>query len=197
MVSFVCDACQATLKKQKVDQHCYRCNAESVSCIDCGVAFYGDDYRNHTSCISEAEKYQKKLFKPKGTGNKTDGFCETTDSPKAAQKNDSKNTQEKITKEIPQEEVSKEKGKTEFQITKEDTDKLLRKAFEKASKGITPLEAVENVKNGYKRKLKSVSQQGSDNGKLTKKHKLDIKNQVFEVLLSMNDVQLRLNPTST
>jgi cell growth-regulating nucleolar protein len=35
----------------------------SVTCIDCGVSFYGDDYSSHLICISEAEKYEKSLYK--------------------------------------------------------------------------------------------------------------------------------------
>ena len=30
--------------------------------MDCGKDFYGDEYAAHTSCISEAEKYQGALF---------------------------------------------------------------------------------------------------------------------------------------
>lgn len=36
-----------------------------MTCVDCSVTFYGDDYAAHTTCISEAEKYEKSLFKPK------------------------------------------------------------------------------------------------------------------------------------
>jgi len=38
--------------------------------MDCGQDFYGDEYSNHTKCISEAEKYQGAMFK--GSGNKGD-----------------------------------------------------------------------------------------------------------------------------
>ncbi len=31
--------------------------------MDCGKDFYGDEYVEHTKCISEAEKYQGALFK--------------------------------------------------------------------------------------------------------------------------------------
>ena len=41
-----------------------------LCCLDCGKNFHGDDYKDHTSCISEAEKYQGKLFKPKDKQNK-------------------------------------------------------------------------------------------------------------------------------
>jgi len=56
------------LKKNKVDAHasrCYKC--VSVSCVDCSVSFWGDDYRLHTSCITEAERYEKTAAKPKKT----------------------------------------------------------------------------------------------------------------------------------
>ena len=48
----------------KVDQHCYKCReCWILSCIDCGKQFEGDAYKQHTSCISEAQKYQGHLFK--------------------------------------------------------------------------------------------------------------------------------------
>ncbi|KAK3806887.1 MAG: hypothetical protein JOS17DRAFT_767184 [Linnemannia elongata] len=63
MVSFVCDTCQETVKKPKLDQHFNRCHYAQFSCIDCSVSFQGVEYRSHTSCISEAEKYQKALYR--------------------------------------------------------------------------------------------------------------------------------------
>ncbi|KAJ3030027.1 UNVERIFIED_CONTAM: hypothetical protein HDU68_010376 [Siphonaria sp. JEL0065] len=63
MVSFVCEACQETLKKQKLDQHKQRCHYAQFTCVDCSVTFQGNDYKAHTSCISEAEKYQKSVYK--------------------------------------------------------------------------------------------------------------------------------------
>ncbi|KAI8808901.1 LYAR-type C2HC zinc finger-domain-containing protein [Cladochytrium replicatum] len=68
MVSFVCDSCQTTLKKQKLDQHASRCQYAQFSCVDCMKTFSGTEYRAHTSCISEAEKYQKALYKPPKKG---------------------------------------------------------------------------------------------------------------------------------
>lgn len=64
MVSFICDICQETLKKPKLDNHFRRCPDAIFSCVDCSTTFTGTDYRAHTSCISEAEKYQKSLYKP-------------------------------------------------------------------------------------------------------------------------------------
>ena len=58
MVFFVCDGCNETLKKNQVDKHASRCRVcTSVTCVDCSVSFYGNDYA-HTVCISEAEKYE-------------------------------------------------------------------------------------------------------------------------------------------
>lgn len=60
MPSFVCDYCQETLKKAKLDQHTQRCRNASFSCIDCYKSFQGTEYRSHFSCISEEQKYHKK-----------------------------------------------------------------------------------------------------------------------------------------
>ncbi|XP_066927223.1 cell growth-regulating nucleolar protein-like isoform X3 [Clytia hemisphaerica] len=72
MVSFICDACGNTVKKNQVEKHyqtaCRNCSV--LSCIDCGVDFPGDAYVSHTSCISEAEKYQGHLYQPKDKENK-------------------------------------------------------------------------------------------------------------------------------
>ncbi|OMJ17057.1 UPF0743 protein [Smittium culicis] len=65
MVSFACNVCQETIKKPKLDIHKQRCRYASYSCIDCGVDFVGTNYRSHTSCVSENEKYMGKLYKPK------------------------------------------------------------------------------------------------------------------------------------
>ncbi|KAL3781394.1 hypothetical protein HJC23_001597 [Cyclotella cryptica] len=64
MVFFVCDGCNETLKKNKVDAHAAKCrDCYAVSCVDCSVSFPGDDYRSHTSCITEAERYEKTVFR--------------------------------------------------------------------------------------------------------------------------------------
>ncbi|RSH88074.1 uncharacterized protein EHS24_000601 [Apiotrichum porosum] len=62
MVSFQCDGCADTVKKPALDKHRQRCWA-SFSCIDCSTTFHNQDYKSHTSCISEAEKYQGALYK--------------------------------------------------------------------------------------------------------------------------------------
>jgi len=75
MVSFTCNACGQTVKKAKVEKHyqteCRDCTV--LSCLDCGKDFYGDEYASHTSCISEAEKYQGKLYKDVNKGQPPKG----------------------------------------------------------------------------------------------------------------------------
>ena len=75
MVSFTCNVCGQTVKKSKVEKHyqteCRDCTV--LSCLDCGKDFYGDDYASHTSCISEAEKYQGKLYKDSNRGQPPKG----------------------------------------------------------------------------------------------------------------------------
>ena len=66
MVFFVCESCNETLKKNQVEKHCFRCkNCYAVTCVDCQKVFHGNEYVEHTSCISEAEKYEKSLYKGK------------------------------------------------------------------------------------------------------------------------------------
>ncbi|KJA17538.1 hypothetical protein HYPSUDRAFT_1014314 [Hypholoma sublateritium FD-334 SS-4] len=81
MVSFQCHACGDVVKKPKLDQHRMRCHS-GYDCIDCSTTFNTPaDYKGHTSCISEAEKYQKGLYKGPKTG---EAKAQTTAAPKAA-----------------------------------------------------------------------------------------------------------------
>ena len=65
MVTFSCGTCNESLKKQKVEQHYYRCRNDYVTCIDCNADFYGDDYNSHVKCVSEAERYGGANYKGK------------------------------------------------------------------------------------------------------------------------------------
>ncbi|EFW99977.1 hypothetical protein CMQ_295 [Grosmannia clavigera kw1407] len=65
MVSFQCESCGDVLTKKKLDPHRSRCRGATFSCIDCMVYFNGTDYRSHTSCITEDQKYQGTLYKNK------------------------------------------------------------------------------------------------------------------------------------
>lgn len=66
MVFFVCEACNETLKKNQVDKHTFKCRqCQAVTCVDCSVTFYGNDYAAHVTCISEAEKHEGSLYQAK------------------------------------------------------------------------------------------------------------------------------------
>ena len=66
MVFFVCEGCNESMKKNQVDKHANRCRScYAVTCVDCSVTFYGNDYATHLVCVSEAEKYEKTLYKAK------------------------------------------------------------------------------------------------------------------------------------
>ena len=81
MVFFVCEGCNESLKKNQVDKHAQRCRScHAVTCVDCQVTFYGDDYVQHTTCVSEAEKYEKSLYKgPKVKVNPQDAWMNTVE----------------------------------------------------------------------------------------------------------------------
>ncbi|KFY02127.1 hypothetical protein V490_00627 [Pseudogymnoascus sp. VKM F-3557] len=64
MVSFSCEGCGDVLTKKKLDSHMNQCRGASFTCLDCMVHFWGTEYRGHTSCISEAQKYQGALYRP-------------------------------------------------------------------------------------------------------------------------------------
>jgi len=61
MVYFTCNACGEQVKKPAVEKHytqkCRACNV--LTCIDCLKDFVGDDYKGHTTCMSEEQRYSK------------------------------------------------------------------------------------------------------------------------------------------
>ncbi|KAL2049144.1 hypothetical protein ABVK25_010573 [Lepraria finkii] len=67
MVSFSCEGCGNILTKKKLDGHHRQCRGSSFTCLDCMTHFGGTEYRVHTSCISEDQKYQGALYKGKET----------------------------------------------------------------------------------------------------------------------------------
>lgn len=70
MVSFSCENCGDVLTKKKLDPHRNQCRGASFTCIDCMVHFQGTEYRAHTSCMSEAQKYQGALYREKEKGKR-------------------------------------------------------------------------------------------------------------------------------
>ncbi|PWO00833.1 hypothetical protein FA09DRAFT_285363, partial [Tilletiopsis washingtonensis] len=63
MVSFNCEACNDAVKKPKLEQHYARCWAP-FTCLDCSVQFGSSaEWKGHTSCISEAQKYERRCVR--------------------------------------------------------------------------------------------------------------------------------------
>ncbi|KAA0194290.1 hypothetical protein FBUS_06334 [Fasciolopsis buskii] len=61
MVVFVCGHCNESLRKKAVEAHFMLCRGcVTVSCIDCQLQFDKSSYKTHCSCMSEAQKYDKK-----------------------------------------------------------------------------------------------------------------------------------------
>lgn len=56
MVQFICHNCDATLKKNQVDRHTF-CKPAAFICLTCSNTFYGMEYKTHTSCLTEKQKY--------------------------------------------------------------------------------------------------------------------------------------------
>ena len=63
MVTFVCEECNETLKKAAVARHSCVSRGGGATCVDCSRTFYGAEHAAHTSCVSEAEKHQKGLYR--------------------------------------------------------------------------------------------------------------------------------------
>lgn len=80
MVVFVCDACQESVNRPKVEAHAMRCGGHTsrltLSCVDCGQQFRGEEFRTHVKCVSEDEKYQGHLYKKSGKQTKKDTWSE-------------------------------------------------------------------------------------------------------------------------
>ncbi|ESZ95316.1 hypothetical protein SBOR_4291 [Sclerotinia borealis F-4128] len=62
--------CGDVLTKKKLDPHRNQCRGATYTCLDCMVHFQGLEYRSHTSCMSEAQKYQGALYRGEGKGKK-------------------------------------------------------------------------------------------------------------------------------
>ena len=145
MVTFNCEVCNDTVPKKNTEKHYYRCPNAYYTCIDCSKTFDdGYSYKQHTSCISEDEKYQKSLYRGKKTVNK----AKTTN-------NNNNNTPSTNIKRQQQE---KEQGSK----TKEETDtkNKVKKAKKVSTKstifkdGESLYNCLKNIKDkGEKKKL--------------------------------------------
>lgn len=67
MVSFTCNCCQDVVKKPKVVGHASSCggNQASFTCVDCMQVFDIYTIKDHTSCVSEVQKYQGQWLQKK------------------------------------------------------------------------------------------------------------------------------------
>jgi cell growth-regulating nucleolar protein len=126
MPSFVCDYCQETVRKQKLDQHKERCHRAAYSCIDCGVSFQDRSYRLHTSCITEVEKYHKSHNKKKQTSSSHNSSMQSENMSPILSKD---NILHSHTKEEEEKEVKKTLSKTlqELLSTKKKSSMSLKK----------------------------------------------------------------------
>ncbi|XP_049847796.1 uncharacterized protein LOC126304668 [Schistocerca gregaria] len=101
MVSFICDGCQDTVKKSKLQQHYNRCG-EDFNCIDCHQRFSGRSWISHTSCISEEEKVKARPMhnnKKRESTERTDSLeqkhCDEAEGKSSSHKKPKKNSSHK------------------------------------------------------------------------------------------------------
>lgn len=74
MVFFTCNHCGESLKKPAVEKHYQwkscRGAPPFLTCVDCLKDFRGEEFKAHTKCITEDEKYSAKGFVAKPERNK-------------------------------------------------------------------------------------------------------------------------------
>ncbi|CAG8469276.1 2425_t:CDS:2 [Dentiscutata heterogama] len=109
-----CDQCADIIKKPKLDQHRIKCPITTFTCIDCSKTFVGTSYKSHTSCISEAEKYQKGTFKPKKKN--------AQDKPKLSQEKEQNPSEEQQKPKIKK----KHKGSDILKKKRKKTNKIIK-----------------------------------------------------------------------
>lgn len=144
MVTFNCEVCNATVPKKNTEKHYYRCPDAYYTCIDCSATFEdGVSYQKHTQCISEDEKYQKGLFKPKkqknATGRNTNMNSEQSPDGKKEQNSKSKDkgkiqkSEKKLDKKMDTSILPKlENGSSLYKILKSIEDKETKKKLLKS-----------------------------------------------------------------
>ena len=119
MVVFQCDGCGDSVKKAKAEQHVNTCRfCRALVCLDCMRRFTDDSYKQHTSCISEAQKYQGALYKPPKAKGKQQNPQQQQKKPEAkpqppAQKRprEEEKPAEPVAAEVPSEKPAKKANK--------------------------------------------------------------------------------------
>ncbi|KAJ2996550.1 hypothetical protein HDV02_006383 [Globomyces sp. JEL0801] len=119
------DYCQETIKKPKLEQHTYRCRFAQFTCIDCSTTFQGTDYKSHSSCVSEAQKYQGALYK--GNNQKNSNIAKPLSSASLIDQINQKSG--KATADKPTEKSKKEKSDDKpAKKSKDKSDEKLKKS---------------------------------------------------------------------
>ncbi|KAG5361706.1 UPF0743 protein [Yarrowia sp. C11] len=119
MVSFSCEVCNDTIVKKKLSTHQSQCRGAYFTCIDCSTTFFNNDHVKHTSCISEAEKYEGALYRGKKTQQ-------------------GKQAQQQVPKPVtskPVEEPKKEEKHAKVEKTKDQKDKKNKNKKDSNSSG--------------------------------------------------------------
>ncbi|XP_066601273.1 uncharacterized protein C16C10.8 [Prorops nasuta] len=72
MVCFTCNHCGESLAKPRVSKHYqFQCHRKPfVTCVDCLKDFHGEEFIEHTKCVTENERYGGKNYMPKPGANK-------------------------------------------------------------------------------------------------------------------------------
>lgn len=132
MVTFNCEVCNATVPKKNTEKHYYRCPDAYYTCIDCSKTFGdGVSYKQHTTCITEDEKYQKALYKGNGKKQKQQ---QKQQQVKLASPVVSEPKKEETTKIVKKKKnnVELKSGQNLYKVLKNIKDKDTRKTFLKS-----------------------------------------------------------------
>lgn len=135
MVTFNCEVCNDTVPKKNTEKHYYRCPEAYYTCIDCNKTFDdGVSYKQHTQCITEDEKYQKKLFKgkkktvnQKSTPSKQEPTLEPQQENTKREKEGKKNEKKDVKKDKQEPKKTLAKGQSLYKVLKEIKDKDKKK----------------------------------------------------------------------
>ncbi|RLV86441.1 hypothetical protein JA9_004393 [Meyerozyma sp. JA9] len=162
MVSFSCEVCNDTVLKKKLDAHKQRCNGAYFTCIDCSVTFNGTDYRGHTSCISEAQKYEKGLYKAKKKPETKQEAKPEPKEPKQEPKQEKSEKSETSKSEKSKSEKSRaESSKSEFKKPEDKSDSFVSQKPQSLYKVIKKME-----KKDKKHFLERIHVSKGDDGQL-------------------------------
>ena len=168
MVSFVCDVCQETLKKPKLDNHKSRCHQAIFSCIDCFKTFSGTDYRNHTSCITEVEKYHK------GKNSKLNTFLNPKSESFLSVNNATASVTASGTSTVTKDQQKDQQKEDQKEMDQKDNDQKARDIL---------IKALKDKPRSYHKIAKKLAKKGNDLGKILSKASFYIQNNEIKLQL--------------